>query len=153
MASAPLSSRGSSPYGLPLCSETLAASPSCRPPSKTRCAEPCAQASPVQLLLAVLLGPRCIGCFLLLLFHDNPTRFHLFSYLATSPVWHFPQIALSVLSLDTAGPAGGAPCLCADTGALFERWLLPFPCLSQPLRPSGFWPHCCCAYRGSAALM
>ena len=43
-------------------------------------------ASPVLLLPVVLLVPGCIGCFLLLLFHDNPMRFRLFGYLATSPV-------------------------------------------------------------------
>lgn len=40
LASVPLSLRASSPYNLPLCSETLAASPSRRPPSESRVRSP-----------------------------------------------------------------------------------------------------------------
>ena len=106
--------------------------PAAAHPPSPRCAEPCAQASPVQLLLAVFLVPRCIGCFLLLLFRDNPTRFHLFSYLATSPVWHFPQTALCALSLDAAGPPAGPRVLVLTAAPSLKGGSSPFRVFLSP---------------------
>ena len=71
LASVPLSLRASSPYNLPLCSETPTASPSRRPPSESPSAEPCARPhqSCFSLWFSWSLGvsaASCSCCFMII---------------------------------------------------------------------------------------
>lgn len=150
LASAPLSLRASSPYDLPLCSETPAAA---HPPS-ARCAEPCAQPHRpcFSLWLSGSPGVPAASC---------PCCFMVIPRTCISSVSEPPALSVT-FSSDTPVGSASRRGLVRRAGSLASEltlapcWKggsLPSPCLPQSLPPERFLAsQRCWACRRPAAL-